>query len=524
MTGILLIQAISAKCEDEDMRKTQMFYKNKYTSLFCCRILAVIVLSLCAVCFFSFYVLAAGTDAVKAEAAGSICEDIKLTDDYYAEDGFSSQMPILVLEFPDVGAEEQNDFFMASTVLSFAGEQTNILDKSPVLVQTAAVRNMTDRTNSTSEKHDYFLRFDEAQKLIGDTAGKEYILLGAMHDKSLIRNYVGYSIAAAMMEDQFNFQLCEVFLRNRKGDLYQGVYLLAEMPHRDNAVLFHRNTGGEQIMIDTYSTMNDPSAGYISIPFIEATQWDDRFNDPIGSFSTAESVLYSTDSRTFYTYSDWFDMPSFFASLMVGELTENYAGMMDAYYYYNIDKKNISAAPIWNFDLAFDNQADEPVVSDQMQYDEAPYYEHFFKSPQFARQVQREYLKLRNGSLNERSLNRLVDEAAAYVAPAADRDWSRWDNYSSYQLKPLTEIELDDDTVKPVVPFSRQTDTYEAELLRLKHTLREHNLQIAREFTGFDFNEREISKEIVLNTNPVWPVLFMIVFFMLVRFARRYGV
>lgn len=447
-----------------------------------------------------------------------------LSPAHIALPGFATHMPIVVLEASGT-EEDRDDFFIEGSITTYdEGGDQNTLGAVPTASRQASIRNITDKTNTSTEKCDYYLQLDGRHSLLGLRETDEYILLGSKNDKSLIRNYLGYQIAAGIIDGAPGFRLCEVFLRSAQGDLYQGVYLLVEKHTRDASALFYHGMEDDGIAIDTYSSINEVAPGRMYIPFMESPQWDDRYSVMIGSISTAESVLFSPNSATFYTYVDLFDVNSFIGRFILGELMEDYQGLTEGYYYYNTDTKLFSAAPIWDFDLALDNQTKPNTDISEIRYDTAVYYEQFFKSPQFASQIQRTYLTLRRDSLNEKALMRMVEDAASYVAPAAERDWNRWNAYRHHPLAPITEIELADGTTQDVVTFSRRVATYEDEILRLKYQLRGHSLNMAFQLTGFDFSEKEISKEIVLNANPVWLVLFLLVFFSLIRFARRYGV
>lgn len=437
---------------------------------------------------------------------------------------FSTHMPILVLDMAQE-ALEANDFFFDGAVLAYENHgETATPVGAPGAVHTASIRNLTNKTNVSRQKCDYYLRFDEDVRLLGLGETAAYILLGARNDKSLIRNYLGYRIAAGIVADAPGFQLCEVFFRTARGDAYQGVYLLVEKNTAPAAVLFYHGTEENGISIDTYSSINRRTSGRMYIPVIESTQWDDRYAAVIGRVSTAESVLFSSNSATFYTYVDLFDVPSFANRFLLGEIMEDYVGVTEGYYEFDTDTGLFSAAPLWNFDRALDNAAADYTDVEAIRYDTGTYYEQFFKSHQFATQIQSRYLALRQGILDEKTLLRIVDEAAAYVAPAVQRDWDRWNAYRGHILVPIPQSEAVDGAPRADAAFDRQTSTYEDEILRIKFQLREHGLELAYRLTMFDFSEKEISKEIVLNANPVWLVLFLVVFFSFVRFARRYGV
>ena len=471
-----------------------------------------------AICCFMLLLAPISARAIPAEDVNS---------QHYATSSFTSHMPVLVLDVKDDDEpEDSTGYFLPANISVFEGEPENSLNKTPTFSASASLRNMADKENGVNPayKSDYYLRLDEKESLMGLGTTSEYLLLGGAKDKSLLRNYLGYTLGDTIANTKATSQLCEVFFRTADGDLYQGVYLVVALSLPENSFLFHRSVEEEGIVIETYAMQNGFSDEFISIPFMQSTAWDDAYGEIIGEFSIAESILYSTESSEFYKYIDRYDVQSFIESFLLGELTQNYAEMDDAYYYYDPNTKRVAVAPIYNFETAFDNERNTYANPDQIKYQEAPYYAQLFRSPQFAGQVQAFYLRARNVGLSETDILALVDEAAAYVAPVVARDWARWNAYSSYVLQPVTELVSEDDEVTVLAaPFKRATATYEQELLRIRYGLRTHNLTTSLELTQFDFNEQEISREIVLNTNPIWVVVFIVGLFAAIHFARRYG-
>ncbi|MDL2205317.1 CotH kinase family protein [Eubacteriales bacterium OttesenSCG-928-N13] len=459
------------------------------------------------------------------EGRAPLAEATGITENFYADEGFASALPLLVLRL-EAGtvAVEESDFLVETRLLSYEGAQSNALSDAPTVSAAASLRNMTGKSRAAGRyKDDYYLRLDEPAAVAGLESCGEYILLGGRHDKSLIRNYIGYTLAAGIVENAPAVQLCEVLLRGEGGDLYQGVYTLVRLSPDEDKALFHRSLGEDGIAVETSATRNDPDNGRMFLPFWEANDWNDRYSESIGALSYAEDVLYSTDSRTFYTTPNHFDIDAFANQFILGEIMQDYDGIYESYYYFDPNTKLVSPAPIWNFECAADNSPKTAARPEQLEYAEAPYFDQFFKSPNYASMIQERYLALRRTVINEENLQKLVETGAALVADATRRDWARWDDYSSYVLAPLTEIEEDDETVTEVLPYARQTGSYAEELMRLRYTLRTHDLHTGINITQFDFSEQEVQKEIALSSNPLWPILSLVVFFLLVRFVRRYG-
>ena len=480
-----------------------------------------LILSLCV-----FQVTSASVPVLAATAVPIASAEDTTVIDNCVQPSFTSPLPLLV--FDSSKAKDlpnyENNFFTETEILSSDNEATNTLSLVTSVGLKGGVNNLTDRENATDNKHDYFMRFDEETQLLGLPSTREFFVLGGMDDKSLIRNYIGYSMGKEVFADSPDVRLCELIIRDGNEYRYQGVYLLvAPHPAPDDFLLW-RGTQGVEMLLETYADLNDNTIGELTIPLRKKSGWDDSYNDVLGKLSWTEEVLYDTSSRSFYQYQEMIDVESFVSGFILGELTENYTGMHNAYYYYNSDKDRVAFAPLWDFEHAFDNEVDRPVSSESMYYTEATYFRQLFKSPSFANQIKTDYLQLRRGALDEQALMELVDDAVVLVSPAVSRDWARWDEYSHVQLQPLTETKIDNETALEIEPFSRQSDNYEDEILRIKTQLREHSLHFAVNVTQFDFQEREISKEIVLNSNPIWIVVFIVAFFIVVNFVRRYGV
>lgn len=468
--------------------------------------------------------LIASAPIIHAEAS-TASDGRMLTADHYALSGFKSHLPVLVLATGENGGPSEEDgYFIDASLFSYEGLSDNAPSGRPAISTAVTLRNLSDGKLGVSErKDDYLLRLEKTVSLAGLNESNEYLLLGAKGDKSLIRNYIGYALAAEVVEDAPGLQLCEVFLRGDSGDLYQGVYSLVALTTHEDGVIFQRGLKGGGIPVETYSARNDPESGEIYLPILETAKWDDRYAQSVAGLDAAENVLYSTQSRVFYTTPKYFDIASFTDLFILSEIMGNYAEMYGTYYEYDTETGMVTAALIWNFEYALDNQPDEPMVIGQLGYDSAPYFDQFFKSAQFADQIKGKYLDLRMDALCEDNLMRLVKEGAAAVAPAVDRDWARFNQYRHVVLAPLQEIEMDDETTERVYPYDRQTKTYDEELLKISHVLREHNLHTAINITRFDFSEQEVHKEIVINSNPVWLTLAIIGFFFVVQFVRRYG-
>jgi len=114
------------------------------------------------------------------------------------------------------------------------------------LTAISKIQLLANWETETREKHDYYIRLEDAggqaaaHGLLGLPANSEYWLLGGMYDKSLIRNYLGYTLAAEIMDNAPKIRFCEVLLQTEERQLYQGVYLLIERTYAETGAYIQR--------------------------------------------------------------------------------------------------------------------------------------------------------------------------------------------------------------------------------------------------------------------------------------------
>ena len=471
---------------------------HKVRRVVCHSVVLLLILSIC-----GLQILLTPTSA-SAESSDDILNDL-------VQPSFSSPLPLLIFDSTNASTVPnfENNFFQETEILSSNSETNNSLSTINFAGFKGMVQNITELGGVSDKKYDFFIRLEKEANLLGLKSTSEYLLLGGRDDKSLIRNYLGFSLAKDIFADASDIQLCELLIREGDEYRYQGVYLLVgTTPMPPDGVLLQRSTQGVEEPLETYADQQDDDIGELTIPFRKTLEWDDRYNELLGRLSWTEEVLYNTDSSTFYQYQEMLDVESFVSGFILGELTANYHGMFNSYYFVNNDTGRISFVPLWNFTYAFDNDPANPVSPEDISFIEATYFRQLFKSPHFANEVKMSYLHLRKDALDEETLLKLIDEAVALVSPAVERDWARWHDYRHVFLQ----------------PSDRQTDTFGEEILSIKTHLREHSLHFALELTELDVQEQEIDKEIVLNSNPIWIVVFLVFFFLIVRFVRKYGV
>jgi len=494
---------------------------------FCFVILSIMILALMAVPVSANSNVQDGTD-----------EALYLEDDLYAAQEFSSHLPLIVIEFKD---KDDPDFFplksnwledewFNNSVISVydnSGSEENALQDDPNLTVMSKLQLLTDEETKNREKHDYYIRLvdsagqAEEHELLGLPANSEYWLLGSMYDKSLIRNYLGYTLAAEIMDNAPKVQFCEVLLQTEKGLLYQGIHLLIERTYAETGVYIKRTpgvTGG--IPLYTQYTQTVSGLGSLIIPFYEREQTEEEILRQTQDLSYIEDILASQDITEFLQYKNFIDENSFINYFIVKELLGNYNAALNTFYSYeNTNKHLLKAGPVWNFERSLDNEVDTPMELDEILLAEAPFYADLVKSKDFMDALKSRYKELETGSISVDNLTNLIDSAVEYLGPAQARDWARWEYI--YQYHPLMALKEypSENTGDP--SRRRQTGSYEQEITKLKYVLWEHSLQIAEAIPSLYSENELITTADNYHRNTLLFIGFLAVFMAIIALARR---
>lgn len=223
-------------------------------------------------------------------------------------------------------------------------------------------------------KKPYRLKLYNSTKLLDSPSkGKNWTLVNNYGDKTLIRNCLAFQISrclemeytpwCTLVDVVFNgeykgtYQLCD------KIDIRKGRVDITEMSPTDTKI--PEITGGYLIELDGYAYLEKSwfeSANY-KIPV--------TIKEPDEDDITPEQKKYITDyfnrmamsvASPLYTdpslgYEKYLDKASFLKHLIVGELSCNTDTYFSVYMYKDRNSDKIYTGPVWDFDLAFENDA-----------------------------------------------------------------------------------------------------------------------------------------------------------------------
>lgn len=476
--------------------------------------------------------------SANSNVKGSADQSLYLLEDLYAAPWFSSHLPLIVIEFKGkddngyVALEStwlEDDWFNNSVISVYdntnGGENT--LQDEPNLTAISKIQLLADWETENREKHDYYIRLEdsagqaEEHELLGLPANSEYWLLGSMYDKSLIRNYLGYTLAAEIMGNAPKVQFCEVLLQTEEGLLYQGVYLLIERTYAETGVYIKRlPEEAAGIPLYTQYTQTVSGLGALVVPFYEPEQTEESLLELTQDLSYIEDILASQETTRFLQYKNLIDENSFINYFIANELLGNYDAALNSFYsYQNTSKHLLQAGPVWNFERSLDNEVDTSMELSAIPLAEAPFYTDLIKSVDFVNALKSRYKELGIGSLNVKNLMNLIDSTVEFLEPAQARDWARWKHV--YQYDPLMTMAPypSEDADKP--SRLRQTGSYEQEIMKLKYVLREHSLQIGEAIPLLYREDNLITEADNYERNTMLFVAFFAIFMVSIALARR---
>lgn len=309
---------------------------------------------------------------------------------------------------------------------------------------------------------------DIEQVILGMPKEADWVLYAPYTDKTLMRNFLAYTMSREMGNYASRCRYVEVILN---GD-FRGVYILEEKIKRGSGRLPITKmaatdnsgdavTGGyifkidkkdpdEQSWVSPYRPVGNPSR---SIEFIYEYPKSENISTPqkiylqsyIDSF---EKALSGPDYRDpDLGYRRFADLASFVDFFIVNEVSRNVDGYrLSSYFHKDRASKGgkLKAGPVWDFDLGFRN-ADYCSGSDisgwSYQFNSVckddywliPFWwDRMMTDSGFAGSLRCRWKNLRSTSLSEQRLYFLVDSVNALLGEASARHFQRWPILGQY--------------------------------------------------------------------------------------------
>ena len=401
----------------------------------------------------------------------------------------STNLPLIVMWQTNKKAE--TDKYAGRLTLYDSKNGRNSVMDSPVIDQNI-VYSERGKWSVTFPKKQYNIRFiDDFKKeikfsVLNMPKDSEWVLNAPYADKTLIKNFLAYTLGGQILEAKTDCRLVEVYMdTNYDGKLseneYYGVYLLTEKIKRSNLNIEEagNNITGGYIIARDKTDKNDvyftlPSEIY-SIVHGKAFPFNHKLVYPSKANITDEQLEYIKNYITnlndkihvltdgINDYKDYLDINSYIDCVLINEIFRNPDGFeFSTFFYKNVNGKLMSG-PLWDFDIAGgtllrkDGDYDNP-EGFQVMYTEWTYY--MLKDPVFVSAVIERYKNMRKTVFSDKNVISLIDETVKYIdSGAVKRNFSRFPELFNGQYnKSLNNIFAD-------------TRTYDEEINLLKNFL-----------------------------------------------------
>ncbi len=299
------------------------------------------------------------------------------------------------------------------------------------------------RGNSTwgMPKKPFRIKLLKKKRLLNQKAkAKSWVLLANYADKSLIRNAVAFKIGKIL---GFDFTPSARFVDVVLNGEYLGNYMLSDQvqvkkgrveveEQKSNDVTKPNITGGYLLEFDGFaytepSSFKTKRGGDITIKYpkddeINSQQYQ-YISDYINHF---EDVLFSNKKGAYRAYVDINSLVNWYIAC---ELTGNPDSFWSTYIYKKRNDPKIYFGPMWDYDIAFnnDNRLNDATYKLMLEY-AYPYkrwIEQFWKDKWFRKLVINRWEKLINNNIEQQLIN-YITEQQSLLNESQQLNYQKW--------------------------------------------------------------------------------------------------
>ncbi len=406
--------------------------------------------------------------------AGSVPE---IDEDYlhfYGLDDFETTLPVLYINTDNEMINGENNVWTSISILNSEndGKLHSITEKSDLTIP--AKVKYRGASSRNFEKKQFKAEFYKKKgkngtydyDLFGMGAASEWVLNGPFLDKTLMRNYLVYNLAAEMMEWAPDCRFVELFCDGK----YQGVYLVVEPvsngPGRlrlstfgllfgeSPYILSRDREGTDYRPLQNYGKINGLTSNNLYIDYPAGKKLSDNAILWItADISEFERVLYSKKYNAPGSgYENYINVDNFVDYVIINEFALNHdAGFLSTYAYKELGGKLNMA--VWDYNNSFDNYQWFSVEKDRYYITETPWFERLLKDPAFVKRVTERYHELRKTTLSNEHIEELLNTGRTELGDAVDRNFKIWDY--TFHINLLTD---DVNTKRDIASYSDALD------------------------------------------------------------------
>lgn len=309
----------------------------------------------------------------------------------------------------------------------------SIISEDGILTDSATTR-LRGNASMGFPKKPYRIKFNSKQNVLGSPAkAKKWTLINNYGDKTLMRNLLAFEFSRrfGLEYTPFGTPVDVVF----NGE-YKGCYQLCDQIEvgKGRVDLPTKQEGSFFIEIDAYADQEAEIAWFNSNSWIPVTI----------KYPDEEDITWEQHNmvRDFFNQMEankrqYLDYDSFLKHFLVGEMAGNTDTYWSTYMYRREGEDKIYVGPVWDFDLAFDNDSRTYPINNKSDYvyrsggSAAGTMKNFVNSiviydSEAKAQLAGIYANARDNGLTAEQMNQLVDQLAAKLEASQTLNFLRW--------------------------------------------------------------------------------------------------
>lgn len=327
--------------------------------------------------------------------------------------------------------------------------------------------NTSWNTIELQDKRPYTIKLDESMEVLGMPQNRDWVLVANHSDKSLMRNYISYTIGAKMEGFKYTPRcaFAEVYLNNE----YKGLYLITEKIEAANekvdivttkkgdnltdimagSFLVEKESRdrfndehqllvqGVETVIGTLNIKSPGNSHLIKESRVFRDYVENQYSDPVKNyiaryFNETNKAISAIRHGDYESYKKYIDVNSFIDYIIFQEVVKNIDGNMKVSIFFYKDKGGkMAIGPIWDFDISYGNadyrNGRGPMGDDPYGFMvlDAVWFRDLLEDPDFYKALKERYKELRNSVFKE--FIPTIDNTAKYIKKAAESNFERHD-------------------------------------------------------------------------------------------------
>ena len=366
--------------------------------------------------------------------------------EFYGHEGEGDDSHLYqVTNLPTVSIHTENNVEPFDKETEIPSQLTIISDDGTKLLSEAGSTRERGNFSRTFPKRPYRIKFDAKQNVLDAPAkAKKWTLINNYGDKTLMRNLLAFHLSRILEMPYTPYGTAvDVFLNGE----YKGCYQLCdqiqvhkkrvnitEMTPEDNSG--EALTGGYLIEVDAYA---DQEVSWFTSDYYTRVTIKSPDEDEITT--QQKNYIRNHYSKMEKSWRTYLDTDTYLRHFLVGEMSGNTDTYWSVYMYKQRGDDKIYTGPVWDFDLAFENDNRTYPINNHSQWVfQYGSYEGYMRTltnniindSNAKAKLISIWDKARHNGLDEESLLAYVDDLSQQLNRSQELNFTRWPIMNEY--------------------------------------------------------------------------------------------